>query len=347
MEDNHYNNQNENTPHHDEQHFQNNETAELAKKNKLLTYALIGLGALLIIGTIAFFATRKKTEDVALLEYTTPVKHPANVFGDSVKVDSSVVAAQPLPKDEEYSEGEDYEPYSQNYVIANEAMIRTAPSETAATTSNRLKFGDKVYVDNSYEGTGNYSKVYFSPPGKNKTQTPYYVTSYVLTYESNFEEFKKYFSLKPFASLATKTKRLILDNNYSNSRRYELTQNLERSKSAISYGDFDNDGIQDVAVLMDNNEDQYSRLLIIGTNAATKDPYLAYAENYSDKMRINSFKKNAKIFMNSSSLVSSPADGLILNAADAKIAVVYDKPNQKFKSYYQDYSEDAVEEVGN
>lgn len=342
MEANQNNNQNESTPHHDEHHFQNNETAELAKKNKILTYALIGLGALLIIGTIAFFATRKKTEDVAQLEYTTPVNHPANVFGDSVAVDSTMAVNEKLQEDAEYEyEGEEYEPYSQNYVIANEAMIRTAPSETAATTANRLKFGDKVYVDNSYEGTGNYSKVYFSPPGKNKTQTPYYVTSYVLTYEGNFEEFKKYFSLKPFASLATKTKRLILDNNYSNSRRYELTQNLERSKSAISYGDFDNDGIQDVAVLMDNNEDQYSRLLIIGTNAATKDPYLAYAENYSDKMRINSFKKNAKIFMNSSSLVNSPADGLILNAADAKIALVYDKSNQKFKSYYQDgeYSE--------
>lgn len=97
-----------------------------------------------------------------------------------------------------------------------------------------------------------------------------------------------------------------------------------------------------MAVILDNNEAQVSRLLVICTNAITKDPYLAYAENYNDKMRMNSFKKNAKVFMNTSTLVPSPYDGLILKADDAKIAIIYDKKNQKFRTYYQPEDEDII-----
>lgn len=322
--------------------FENNENVELQKKNKILTYALIGLGALLLIGGILFFTTRKKeTETTVAQKDSVKTAVPANVFGDSVKVDSAVAAVKDDTPDPHYDEyGEEYEPYSENYVIANEAFVRTSPSESASKLSTNLKFGDRLIVDNSYN-SGKYAKVYFTQPTKSAPQTAYYVTDYVLTYQGEFDEFKKYFSLKPFAGLAVKTKKLILDNDYSNSRSYQLTQNLERSKSALAYGDYDNDGIQDVAVVLDNNEDQYSRLLIICTNAATKDPYLAYAENFSDKMRINSYKKGAKIFMNSSSLVPSPADGVILNAEDAKIAIVYDKPNQKFNTFYQSSSDES------
>lgn len=340
MENNNYGNENETRQNSDNFTPRQNSENDLVKKNRMWTYGLIAAGVLLLIGGIIFFTTGKETEKVAT-ESQTNINQTVKTSVDSVKTDTAKAVAGPAEVDE-YEEGE-YEGYSENYVIANEALIRTAPSETAAATSNKLKFGDRVFIDNSYDGTGKYSKVYFSDPSKNKSQTPYYVASYILTYQGEFEDYRKYFSLKPFAGLATKTKKLIMDNDYANSRNYELTQNLERSKSAICYRDFDNDGIQDVAVILDNNEDQYSRLLVICTNAATNDPYLAFAENYSDKMRINSFKKGAGIFMNSSTLVKSPADGVILNASDTKIAIVYDKPNQKFNSYYQSASDNEYE----
>ena len=315
---------------------QNNETTELQKKNKILTYALIGVGALLIGGAIFYFVNGKKEVTTTTPEKIDSSKYfQPKVASDSVKVDSASTKAS-TNSDSEYDE-EGYEPYSEYFVIANEAYIRNSPSETSEVSSSKLKFGDRVWVDNSYQG-GKYSKIYFAQPSKSNPQTAYYVADYVVTYESDFEEFKKYFSLKPFAGLATKTKKLIMANDYSESRSYNLTQNLDRSKSAICYGDFDSDGLQDVAVVLDNNESQYSRLLVICTNAATKDPYLAYAENYSDKMRINSFKKGASVYMDSSSLVSSPSDGVILVAEDAKIGLIYDRQNQKFRTYYQSAS---------
>ncbi len=139
-----------------------------------------------------------------------------------------------------------------------------------------------------------------------------------------------------FAKLASKTKKLITDNNYSNSTSYSLTQNADRAKYAISYGDFDGDKITDVAVVLDNNEKQTSRLLIICTNAATKDPYLAYAADYNDKVRINSFRKGASVYMDSDEFYSSPHDGFILNYEYGKLAIIFDSSNQKFKVYEQE-----------
>lgn len=272
---------------------------------------------------------------------------PGNTDSTDVATNDSTKVSLPVNPDSatgttgfsEY-EGEEGEAYSEQFVIADNASAKGAPG----ASTPKLKFGDKVWVDNA-ASSGTQSKVYFSMPQSNKPMPQaYYVPNNILTYEGRFDEFKKYFSLAPFKKLDVRTKSLILDNNYS-SRRYELTQNAERSKSAICYGDFDNDKIQDVAVVMDNNENQYSRLLVICTNAATKEPYLAYAENFSDKMRINSFKKGAKVFMNTAELVPAAADGMILNADDAKIAILYDKQNQKFRTYSQEEYVTEVEAV--
>ena len=101
-------------------------------------------------------------------------------------------------------------------------------------------------------------------------------------------------------------------------------------------GDFDGDGLRDVAVIQDNNEKQISHLLVICTNSATKMPYVAFEENYSDKMKINSFKKGALVFMNSDEFNNAPVDGLIVQGEDVKIAIMYDKDLQKFKTYQQE-----------
>lgn len=153
-----------------------------------------------------------------------------------------------------------------------------------------------------------------------------------------FDDYKKNFSLPPFDNLGVSYKQLILQNNRYNGNDYTITQNAERAKSTYSTGDFDGDGITDVAVVLDNNEKQFSRLLILSFNEKTDLPYVAYSENYSDKMRINGFKKGAKIYMSeiANGFSPAPSDGLILRGEDVKLALVYDATLQKFKSYYQE-----------
>lgn len=301
-------------------------------KNRNIIIAAIATLVLAVAAYFIFF--HKKEEPKAGVDNTVKKDSlKANKLPkDSVKVDS----AKTTNEYSEYDE-EGYEPFTESFVISNEAFLRSAPNANDDTKVKSLKFGERVYVENQESNNG-YSKVYLTNPGsvKNPASQPYYLTESVVVSRYQFDEYKKYFSLAPFSGLASKTKKLILDEDYSNGTDYEVTQNADRAKNALSYGDFDNDGLMDVAIVLDNNEKQTSRLLIICTNKATKEPYLGFAENYSDKVRINSFKKGSSVFMNSDEFNSSPNDGIIVNGEDIKLAVIYDRDVQKFKTYYQE-----------
>ena len=298
-------------------------------QNRNLIIAAI---AVLVLGIAAYFIFFNKKDKEVITTTNSKDSVAAVVPKDSVIVDSARVAES----ENEY-EGEDYEPITESFIISNEAFLRSAPNAEDGTKVKSLKFGERVYLENK-EPTNGYAKVYLSNPGsvKNPTAQAYYLTESVVVSHYQFDEYKKYFSLAPFSGLASKTKKLILDEDYSNGTDYEVTQNADRAKNTLSYGDFDQDGSMDVAIVLDNNEKQTSRLLIICTNKATKEPYLGFAENYSDKVRINSFKKGASVFMNSDEFTNSPNDGIIVNGEDIKLAIIYQNSSQKFKTYYQE-----------
>lgn len=190
-------------------HDKSQDTSNSKKPSKTMLYVLIALGVLLFAAVGYYIGTKDNKEKQknnpqkiqGLVPDSTQIK-------DSLHADSTKVVANPV----EY-EGEEEDGIGTNYVLANEAYLRTAPSETATKTNYNLKFGDRVFVDNSYSD-GKYSKVYLTDPSTGPKPPAYYVASYTITYEYEFNKFKQYFSLKPFTGLATKTKRLILDNNF-------------------------------------------------------------------------------------------------------------------------------------
>ncbi|MFN3019887.1 hypothetical protein ACK1KB_02725 [Chryseobacterium sp. TY3] len=300
---------------------------DLKKKNKQLYYIIGGLAVLLLAGLVYFFVSKKDPKKPEVVN--TGVKIPA----DSAKVDS-VKTTPGSPEAYEGEEGE-YEPYTENYVIAKDANLRDAPNAQTSNIAGNLKFGQRLFVDNKYENP-TFAKVYLEKPVKNLVSQPYYMLKSNVVEYYNFDDYRKSFSLGKFSELEARVKRLILDNKYNDGTTYSLTQNSDRAKNTLSYGDFDADGQADVAVILDNNEKQSSRLLIICTNQSSKEPYLAYAENYSDKMRLSSFKKKALIYMNTDNLTPSPIDGVLLNSENAKLVILYDKNNQKYRTYYQE-----------
>lgn len=303
------------------------------KNKKQLYYIIGGVAVLLIAGLLYFLAFKKddKKPELAKNEIKT----------DSLKIDSTKI-----DQGEVYEGEGEYEPYTENYIIAKDANLRDAPNADASNVSGNLKFGQKLFVDNSFDNPS-FAKVYLTKPSNNKNVTaqPYYMLKSNVVEYYNFDDFKQSFSLGKFAELDAKVKRLILDNKYSDGTTYLVTQNADRAKNTIAYGDYDGDGQLDVAVILDNNEKQYSRLLIICTNQSSKEPYLAFAGNYSDKMRLSFFKKKALIYMNTGNLVPSPVDGVLLNSEDAKFVILYDKNNQKFITYYQDEPDAAATAV--
>ncbi|MFD2598445.1 hypothetical protein ACFSQ3_05720 [Sphingobacterium corticis] len=202
-------------------------------------------------------------------------------------------------------------------------------------TARNLRFGDKVWVDDN-QSDESHKAVLMGAARNQGSNSLIRLNADLLIEEYRFEKYKTNFSLAPFATLSSGVKKILLDDNYSDGNTYSLTQNEARAKSAVAFGDFDEDGLEDVAVIIDNNEKQISRLLILCINKVTQQPYIAFAENYADKMRVRSFKKNAKIYMNTSEFVPAPREGIIATAEDVVLAILYDMQAQKFKTYFQE-----------
>ena len=295
------------------------EQSQPLKQNKNLKYVIIA-AIVLIVAVLGYFILNNKKNETAVKKNTKTdsLAGKKDTLSAKIKTDSI------FTKDKNNGEYYEEEPYGVLVYIGKGQLVG----------DKKLKYGDIVYVDYT-KSTEDNKIIYLTSPYLNSQPATYSISANSLIDEGTFDNYKKYFSLAPFANLPNTLKDFILENSYSNGNEYRITQNAERTKSIICFGDFDGDGIKDVAVLLDNNEKQISRLLVICNNTETKKPYIGFAENYSDKMRINSFKKGSSIIIESE-LQSVELDGIILKAEDVKMAVVYDKSLQKFKTYYQE-----------
>lgn len=293
----------------------------LTYKNRRKQRIVILITLLLLAGASTCYFFYKKDAKKPLTEVKK--EKTDSLSRDSLHADSTqknIISQHPSPSDID----EEPTAYSERYLI-----------QPVTVNGRHFRFGDKVFV-NEDRSDAEKSFIYLRSSSGSFSKTPLLISSEILVPESQYEEYRQYFSLSPFSELDLKTKKLLLSENYSNGTTYSITQNAERAKSTICFGDFDADGKKDVAVITDNNEKQKSRLLIICTNTATQEKYLAFSENYSDKMKINSFKKDAKVIMNTAELTLAPVDGIILRGEDVKLAIMYDVKLQKFKTYYQE-----------
>ena len=293
---------------------QKNDEIKISKRSLYIAFSIIGVLILGVSGYFVFFSKNKDAEKVV----------PQN---DSVLVnkDSTKVAKKDSLSDE--YDGE-YDPYTSYKVISN---TLTLPN------GQKLNFGDEVYLDEEKSSSGN-SIIYLNNPHKvpSTKQYPISVDDEVLIDSYSFTEFKNSFSLPPFSSLPPGVKKVILEaDGYHDGRTYNVTQNADRAKSTLSTGDFDGDGVKDYAVILDDNEGQVSRLVIISINKVTKKPYVSFAENYNDKLKLKSFSKGASIYMNSSSFIKAPRDGVLISNEVGGLVVIYDTNAQKYKTYEQ------------
>ena len=278
-------------------------------KNKIFLIAGIAVAAALLI-TFGFIFLNK--------EKPNPPVNPGRKLKDSARVQKkdSVIKVKDSVSTPGYRESEDEEesPYSEYRVIAS----------TVTLSSGKLKFGDKVFADDR-KSDADHKIILLQNPYQHPDAAKYKVDANFFIEDHRFDEYKNNFSLAPFSSLSSGVKNILLNENYSDGNKYMITQNKERAKSSVTFGDFDGDGIRDVAVLMDNNEKQISRLLIICSNEVTKRPYIAFAENYADKMKVS---------LDTTDYVPVVPNSIIVSGENAKLSIVYDTESQKFKTYY-------------
>ncbi len=299
---------------------------ETTNKSGLLIYAMLAI-VLLGLAAYGFFEFRKQhavsTGLTIMPDSTTHADNNSHRASenDSLQKEDSLIVPKKLP----IAYDGDNEPWSAYRIIGS--------SEELAALS--LTFNTKVWVDDR-QSDEVFKAVLMVGTENQKKRSLVKLQADLLIEEHRFEKYRSNFSLAPFATLSSGVKKILLDDNYSDGNTYSLTQNEARAKSAVAFGDFDEDGMEDIAVIMDNNEKQISRLLILCINKMTQQPYIAFAENYADKMRIRSFKKGAKIYMDSREFVPAPRAGIVLTAEDIVLAIVYDVQAQKFKTYFQE-----------
>ena len=119
--------------------------------------------------------------------------------------------------------------------------------------------------------------------------------------------------------------------------QYCFTQDANRIKKAIVLADFNMDGEQDAAVILED-ENRNSFLLVLCYNKDTKQSYIAHTDNRYDLAIISPFKKNEKIFISSEDLVNAPNNGFIYELSDyakTKYAIIYNPKTLQFEQYDQ------------
>lgn len=151
------------------------------------------------------------------------------------------------------------------------------------------------------------------------------------------------FSVSEYNAIPDKNKEHIYDfmeyNGFLDGTFF-LTKIADRAKNVFAFGDFtsDDNDEDDMAILIENYDFSSSKLVIFNHKGE-----LLYVEDYSNETPIiNSYKVGSKIYMDELKLVPSPCDGLIVKTQYNKRAVVYDKKDKKFKTYYQ-YTKEEID----
>lgn len=241
----------------------------------------------------------------------------------------------------------------EQYVIAYKAYLRNEPNKNGKVLDS-LIFGTKVFIksvyDDEYEGNvgdetvlenervNEYVAVYASKP-KTLSQKPIgYILEKVLTFEYEFNTFKKYFSLTEFKKLDSNIKRMINENSYLNGSQYYLTENTHKAPNAIAYGDFDSDGKKDVAVILDCVEKEQSLVLIFLYNASTKEPYIAYKTEFAEYLKIKSIPKETPTEhwdqeTEKNTIKTYKKDIVEIYGADTRSLIIYDEVTNKLKLF--------------
>lgn len=134
------------------------------------------------------------------------------------------------------------------------------------------------------------------------------------------------------------------DNEYQRNKRFSFTGIKNRVNDVICYGNFTGNKEIAIAILIEDAVRKSSQLAIFRAESA-QDCQMLYEDNFDGFPVINTFRKNALIYLDGTKLQRAPNEGLIIRTQNEKYAVVYDPVYKKFDRYYQ-YSDKEIKEIG-
>lgn len=294
--------------------------------NKYKKYIIIS-----VLVLVAFFIAFKFIKKETILE-TFSIKEEADTF--------------------DYSQGitktDTLEKYGfhavENYVVKEVGEVRRTPNFAPYNTIHKLRFGTKIYtkeIDSTSnikidpaliarESRNDYVAVYASKPITFSDMPVGYMSKDEFVRKSQFKYYKPE-PIKPEKiEFDAGIKATIEESYLLNDDGFRLADDFRRYNKSVVYGDFNNDNLNDFAVILEQPDGSRSAILIYFFNAEKNIYNLMLKKPYEGLLTIKSVKKNTSVTVNSES-TTFPIDGVtITNASQGGYFHVYNADNKSF-----------------
>lgn len=218
----------------------------------------------------------------------------------------------------------------ENYIITEDADVRRTPNKAMYNSIYKLKFGTKVYTKNldeesdvedidetllEREKRGKFIAIYAKEPILLSEKPVGYVHQDDIIQKEEFQNYKpKEKKIVP-VKLETAIKATIESNLFVDDIEYKFAEDIERFNKSIIYGDFNNDGNKDFAVILDNI-DKTNSVIQIYFNKPTENIYsLIYKKVYPTLLKIKLIEKDNDVMVNSE-ITKFPLDGILISNTD-------------------------------
>ncbi len=235
---------------------------------------------------------------------------------------------------------------NENFVVREDAEVRRTPNIAKYNTLYKLRFGTKVYTKNidkenindidvdeslvNRETKNGFVAIYSVKPITLSEKPVGYMAVEDIIEKSEFKNFKPKPEKSPPLVLPSDIQAVIESNLTIDGVAYQFIQDEERYNNSLSYGDYNDDGTTDFAIVLDN-ADQSESILLLYVLQPNRDKYnLMYKKVHSPLMKIKTVLKDTKISVNFE-VTSFPIDGIyITNNEPATYFQIYNAVDKSF-----------------
>lgn len=212
----------------------------------------------------------------------------------------------------------------ENYVIAETGHVRRTQNFAQSNTIHELKFGTVIYTKNldslsgiivdeqllARENKKGFVAVYAEKPTRITDLPIGFMDEKEIISKEKFKDFKPEIKEEEIIKYSATILDAVETNANFDGELYQLSENAERSKKALVFGDFNNDGVKDMAVVVDLVDSSKSGLLIFFKS--DQEYKLAYKKGFNSKVSAKTINKETPITLKSESTIF-PFDGILIS----------------------------------
>lgn len=229
-----------------------------------------------------------------------------------------------------------------NFVITEDADVRRTPNKAMYNSIYKLKYGTKIYTKNIDENStvtdvdkslldretvNNFVAIYAEKPVFLSDKPVGFMNKEDFIERSQLKDFKP---KQKFNTIDFSIKSSVASNLDVDGESFGFSLDATRFNNCLTYGDFNNDGAKDFAVVLDNEDNSKSAIEIYLKNTGKNSYDLAYKKAYNTLLKIKTINRNSNVMVNSEN-TTFPFDGILIT--DSRYDTYFHIYNNDNKSF--------------